>query len=86
MCDQVHYVHTIRIFLNISVFSKYAFMLMSVTKWMILRLSMAYVNCLKHLQIFFEIEVMAMKLQLSVSQASLIFQKNVLDAMKSKQR
>ena len=49
---------------------------------------MAYVtcNCLKHLQIFFEIEVMAIKLQLSVSQASLIFQKKVLDAMKSKQR
>ena len=42
---------------------------------------MAFVNGLQHLEIFNEILVMPVKLQFEVSWASLIFQKNIPDAV-----
>ena len=42
---------------------------------------MTYVNCLQHLEIFSEIFVMSVKLQIAVLRTSIIFQKSFPDAV-----
>ena len=44
---------------------------------------MAYVSCLQHLDIFYEIGVMPLKSQFAVLRTSLIFQKRFPDAVSS---